>query len=72
MPADWVAMVTGDDIVFNREVEGGVNEGMSLWRAGVVVTGGGQIEVKTSTGHCHITGVTAGPDNRQERGIHWI
>ena len=43
-----------------------------LWRAGAAVTGGGQREVTTFTGH--IAGVTAGPvrDNGQDRGLHWI
>ena len=70
LPADWVAVVTGDDISFKRE--GGVSGMFFLWRAGAAVTGGGQREVMTFTGH--ITGVTADRvrDNRQDRGLHWI
>ena len=59
MPADWVAMVADDDIIFNKDGKAG---GCSLFLlcAGADVTGGGQREVTSSTGHCHITEVTTG------------
>ena len=67
-------MVTDNSTTSDREGEGGVSGMFFLWRAGAAVTGGGQREVTTSTGHRHITGVTAGPvrDNGQDRGLHWI
>lgn len=67
-------MVTDDSTTPDREGEGGVTEGSSLWKAGPTITAGGQIEVATFTGHRRITGVSAGPvrDNRQDRILHWI
>ena len=61
MPADWVAMVADDDTIFNKDGKAG---GCSLFLLCAVadVTGGGQREVTSSTGHCHMTEVTTGRD----------
>ena len=67
MPVDWVAMVADDDIIFNRD---GKSKRCSLFLlcAGADVTGGGQREVTSSTGHCHITEVTTGRDRLHSQG----
>ena len=71
IPADWVAMVADDDTIFNKDGKAG---GCSLFLlcAGVDVTGGGQREVTSSTGHCHITEVTTRRDrlHNQDRDCY--
>lgn len=69
-PADWVAMVANDLVIFDKNSEGRVRS-PSCHRAGVAVAGEVHREVTTSAGQGDVT-VTTGPvrQNSQYRRYH--
>lgn len=70
-PAEWVAMVTDDSPILNKDDYSGKGSHFLLC-AGTAVTGGGQGEVTSSTGH--IPEVTTGSDRlySQDWSRYWL
>lgn len=69
-PADWVAMVAYDEVIFDEDCEGRVRNSSHL-SAFAAVAGESQTKVMTSTGQGDIT-LTTGPvrHNSQRRSYH--